>query len=405
MYSGAIVLTNGGDSMVVPVSVAVAATVAQDEDGKITGALSFGGDEVAAAQDDLLYNNGTVFGANDWGWRAESGDWRFFFLDVPEEPADGSLFLAKTEWEGTAPYTDLDTLMMGRSANHFQVFPDSVFGAPYVIDTVGGSPNTNVGAGVWTFDTATGENADFVAAPAQEGLHALALHQVGWQGDAFHTPFAVTLGGASVAPSAVDIDTAANAGSFDVTFESGLDLDGLQAEAFGLSQPSVTTETAQQDDPNDPSSASVKKSITLSHASRLTVTTALDSDDLDLFVVRDQNGDGTFANSEIVASSATGTSNESVELVGPADGNYQVWVQGWAVSGTPSFELTIDAIQGNDLTVSGVPAGPVAAGTPVTLTVSFSKAMNAGQDYFGELRLGPPSAPTALTVPIKITRT
>ena len=80
-------------------------------------------------------------------------------------------------------------------------------------------------------------------------------------------------------------------------------------------------------------------------------------------------------------------------------------MQGWAVAGTPSFELTIDPIQGNDLTVTGLPPGPVPAGTPVTLTVSFSKTMTAGQDYFGELKLGPPSAPTALTVPIKITRT
>jgi hypothetical protein len=31
--------------------------------------------------------------------------------------------------------------------------------------------------------------------------------------------------------------------------------------------------------------------------------------------------------------------------------------------------------------------------------------MTAGQDYFGELMIGPPTAPTALSVPIKISRT
>jgi len=31
--------------------------------------------------------------------------------------------------------------------------------------------------------------------------------------------------------------------------------------------------------------------------------------------------------------------------------------------------------------------------------------MTAGQDYFGELQLGPTSAPAALTVPIKVSRT
>ena len=66
-----------------------------------------------------------------------------------------------------------------------------------------------------------------------------------------------------MAPSSVDIDSATNTGSFDVTFKSSVNLDGLAAEGFGLSQPSVTTETAHQDDPNDPSTASVKKSLTL----------------------------------------------------------------------------------------------------------------------------------------------
>ncbi|HEV8249267.1 MAG TPA: S8 family serine peptidase [Gaiellaceae bacterium] len=404
MYSGAIVLKNGGDSMVVPVSVAVAATAAQDASGKLTGALEFGGADVADAQSDLLYDNGSVFGANDWGWRAESGDWRFFYFDVPNEPAEGSLFLARTEWEDDAPFTDLDTLIMGRSENHFQVLADAVFGGPYIIDTAGGSPNANTGGGVWKFDTATGGAADFVTAPAQEGLQAIALHQVGWNGDKFHTPFKVTLGSATVAPSSVHVNTAANTGSFDVTFQSTLDLDGLAADAFGLSQPVKSAETGRQDDPNDPSSASIKKNVTLDHASRLSVTTALDTNDFDLFVVRDANGDGQFTNDEIVASSTSPTANEHVDLISPEDGNYQVWVQGWSVSGTPTLDLTIDAVQGHDLTLTGLPSGPVPAGTPVTLHVAFSKAMTAGQDYFGELLLGPSAAPAAVTVPVKISR-
>ena len=106
--------TNGDDSMVVPVSVTVAATAQQDADGRSPGTIPFGGAAVAAAQANLLYNNGSVFGANDWTWRAESGDWRFFFLDVPGTRPGGTLFLADTTWDDAAPYTDLDTLIMGR---------------------------------------------------------------------------------------------------------------------------------------------------------------------------------------------------------------------------------------------------------------------------------------------------
>jgi hypothetical protein len=280
---------------------------------------------------------------------------------------------------------------------------DGAFGAPYILDTVGGSPNTNLGGGVWAFDTASGGAQDIVTGPAQEGLHAIALHQVGWNGSAFSVPFETTVGSATVDPAAVDLTTATDSGSFDVTFEAGIDLDGLTADAFGLSQPVTTTETAHQDDPADPSSASVKKPFTLAHAARATITTAL-TDDLDLFIVYDANNDGTFELSEIVASSAGADGNESVTMIAPPDGNYQAWVQGFAVAGTPTFPLTIDAVQGTDLTVSGLPAGALPAGTPVTITVNFSKSMTAGQDYFGELQLGPPTAPNALSVPITIHR-
>jgi hypothetical protein len=405
MYDGAVVLSRKSESMVVPVSVAVAAQAAQDADGNLTGALQFGGPAVQAAQANLPYNNGSVFGATDWSWRPESGDWRFFYYDVGKAPPDGTLFLADTTWDDKAPFTDLDTLIFGRSANSYALVGGSdPFGAPYILDTVGKSENTNVGAGVWTFDTATGGPREVVTAPAQEGLQALVQHQVGWDGDKFDAGFSTKLGAARVSPSKVALSTAADTGSFDVTFNSSVDLDGLEAEGFGLSQPQTTNETVKQDDQNDPSTASVKKNLTLNHASRLHVETSLDQD-VDLYVLYDANHDGQFTAGELVASSATGSGDEAVDLIRPADGDYQIWVHGFAITGTPSMPLTVNAIQGNDLTVTGTPSGPVPAGTPVTLHVAFNKAMTAGQSYLGELLLGPPAAPTAMTVPVQITRT
>jgi Subtilase family len=412
MYDGALRLTQGSDEIIVPVSLAVGGEVQQDAAGKVVGSLTFGGESVANAQADLLYNNGSVFGGQDWSWRAESGDWRFYFYDVPNTPPDGTLFLAQSTWNDDAPFTDLDTLIFGRSENHFahsgvQVTPDGVFGGPYIIDLVGGSPNTNVGAGVWLFDTTSGANSDLVAAPAQEGLHALVHHQVDFQGGKFHVPFETKLGGASVSPNKVEITTSANSGNFEITFESGIDLPGLVAEGFGLSQPAVTSETASQDNPNDPSTASVKKNVTIDHASRARFAVDLlgGADDIDLYVVYDQNGDGLFTNDEIVGSSTgPGGANEFIELVRPADGAYQVWAQGWQVAGNPTFELTIDVIQGVDVTATA-PAGPVTAGTPVTVSGTFNKPSMTPGDWFGEVLMGPPSAPEVISVPVTIHRT
>jgi hypothetical protein len=407
MYEGAIVLTDADEDIVVPVVITVAPTLEADIDGNLPS-VSFGGSDVAADQADLLYNNGSVFGATDWTWRAESGDWRFFYFDVDAEVPDGTLFLANTEWDDDAPSTDIDTLIFGPSEDpEGQVLcGNCLFGAPYVLDTVGGSPNTNVGAGVWTFNTATGGAQDLVAAPAQAGLHAIALHQVLFDGGQFDTPFLTSVGTATLDPSSVVMDSPADAGTFDVTFKSTVDLDGLAADAFGLSQPEVFVEATQQDDPNDPSSASIKHDVAISHASTATFTVDVGPDDVDLFVVYDANSDGVFTNAEIVASSTGGAgSDEFIELVRPADGDYQVWAQGWQVAGTPDITLGIDVVQGNDMTISGLPAGAIPAGTEVTLTVNFSKTMVVGETYFGELLLGPTVAPSALRVPIEITRT
>ena len=146
-----------------------------------------------------------MFGANDWTWRAESGDWRFFYLDVPKDAAGRArMFLADTTWEDAAPYTDLDTLIFGRVGEHYQLSTARIpFGAPYILDTVGKSPNTNSGRGVWRSTRRPAGRRDVVTAPAQEGLHALVQHQVGWQGDKFHVPFKTQLGAASVTPSSV----------------------------------------------------------------------------------------------------------------------------------------------------------------------------------------------------------
>ncbi len=407
LYQGGLVVSRNGHDTFVPISVTVPGTVSQAADGSISGALTFGGAEVARKQASSTYDNGSIFGANDWTWRAESGDWRFFYFDVPKDTPAGTLFLTDTTWNDTAPFTDLDTLVFGPTQNTFQLCCDDgtvADGAPYVLGTVGASRNTNVGDGVWTFDTATGGAEEVVSAPASGGLHAVVQHVTGFSGDKFNVPFRSSVGTASVSPSSVSVTSAANTGSFDVTFKASVDLPGLAADAFGLSQPSVTTQTAHQDDPNDPTTASVKKNFSLSHAARVTVSTALSTSDLDLYVLFDANHDGTFDPSEIVGVSAGATGDESVTLVSPADGNYQVWVHGFSVSGAPTFPLTIAPVQGNDLHVTGIPSGPIAAGTPVTLHVTYSKTMVSGKDYFGELQLGPSTAPSALSVPIVIHR-
>ena len=99
---------------------------------------------------------------------------------------------------------------------------DPIF-APYVLGTVGGSPNTNIGAGVWAFDTATGGPEELVTAPVQEGLHAIVQHEVDWQTAASSNCRSrrnVGERAPSHPTSGRRQTTAADSGSFDVTFKA-----------------------------------------------------------------------------------------------------------------------------------------------------------------------------------------
>src|SRR6266545_3757446 len=68
-----------------------------------------------------------------------------------------------------------------------------------------------------------------------------------------------------------------------------------------------------------------------------------------------------------------------------------------------NFHFEIEFYSNTDWSWVSTPkqaSGPIAAGTAVTLHLAFSKPLTAGQDYKGELQLGPPVAPTLLSVPI-----
>ena len=414
MYEGAITATKGGRAINVPVSVTVAPTIAQNADGSIAQSLQFGGPSVASAQADSLYNNGSIFGANDWTWREESGDWRFFYFNVAKPVPDGTLFLSDTTWDDvTNPQvTDLDTLLFGPSDvpnNAPELFGGATFPS---LATVGGSANAYLGSGTWGFNTSTGKNEEVVAGPAAQGPNAVVQHGVRFDGDKFNVTFGTTLGALAVNPTSVEQSAAADGtGSFDVTVESSLALSGLSADAFGLSQPQSFTVHPSQDDQSesDPSSASSKVGpIAIgNHASRATFTLpdVHPGEDVDLFVVYDANNDGQFTNGEIVGSS-TGPAgdNEEVTLVDPAAGNYEIWVYGFQVSASDNATgnaVGVDVVQGNDIVITNPPSGPIAANTPLTLHLTYSGATGSG-DYEGELQLGPTVAPSAVTVPITI---
>ncbi|MDX1686747.1 MAG: S8 family serine peptidase [Candidatus Promineifilaceae bacterium] len=390
MYQGSIVVSDGQTEVVIPVTAAVAASGTS---------FDFGGAETLA---DALYDNSHVFGYTDYAWRAESGDWRFFWTDIAEGdlPASGSPFLVvDNAWSSSG--TDIDTIVLGPTPDGFA--PESYYG-PYTLAQVGRSANNYIGSGRWVFQTSSGGPREIISAPAQEGLHGLLFHQVRVDttvaDDPFvglDEPFGGSAGLVTLDPGAVTASGPAGMGTMEVSISSEIALNNFVGEGFGLGTPTTTTETVNQDDPNDPSTASFSTEVEINHAARLEVSTANSGggSDIDLYVY---DPDGNLA-----GASTTPDDTETVSILFPQDGTWRVDVHGWSVpAGTDTFELTINAIQGFDVPAAGLP-DEIPAGGTATFQVAWDASGFDPGTYFGLVLLGPADAPGLLAVPVEIT--
>ncbi|MGB9636692.1 MAG: S8 family serine peptidase, partial [Thermoplasmata archaeon] len=163
-YEGAIIIDDGTYTSVIPVSINVA--------GNFTGdTFTFGGNTPTTS----VYANSAVRGNYDWGWREETGDWRFFFVFVNQSLTDYSdhYMLLDLKWNNVP--TDIDAYIQGPRRDSFSVHYPTIYGN-YTLRTIGRSSNSYVSGGKYTFDSSTGEARDIISAPLKKGLHQIIIH-------------------------------------------------------------------------------------------------------------------------------------------------------------------------------------------------------------------------------------
>jgi C-terminal processing protease CtpA/Prc len=155
-----------------------------------------------------------------------------------------------------------------------------------------------------------------------------------------------------------------------------------------------------QDVPTDPTTASYKRDFVVAPGTRL-VDLRIDggpSDDLDLYVLYDANGDGRFDfPQELAAVSAGPTSHERVRLFGsPPPGRYQLWVHGYSVPGSQGgrFDLTTDVASGQ------LVPDVIAADRPLTGGTRAEIARNAAQ--LAAQGIPPVGGPVGRTIPAPV---
>jgi len=376
-YSAFITLTTGGSVTVVPVVINVA-----------------GSSESISLQEDVsnthYYDNGKIYGGQDWAWRAESGDWRFYYTDIPDATTitNGTKFIVHTMWQNYP--TDIDTLVLGPTSDPFSDALLSTYG-PYSLSTVGASPNMNVGAGYWLFNTATGGPEEWVSAPAANGLHEILLHNVLYAGGGPSETFNGTTGFVTVNPFPWTEQVSRNTGTKTFDFVSTMELaSGMAVTAYGVSKPVTYTSPITQGE-----LVSFWKNATNAGTMDVILTCGF-SVDLDLYVYYEDPVYGE----TLVGSSTTPTANERVKLTLPANGEYRFEIDGYSVPMPGvTFDLTVDIREGNNLTPMNVPVGPIMPGVHYAFDIDYTLP-DIEDDYYGVIFIGPASAPTAIEMPV-----
>lgn len=389
VYSGAIGVTTGTSSRQ---TIPVIANVTNPPAGEFPWSLMVWGSDLMNAP----YDNGLIRGAYDWGWRPESGDWRFYYYTPPQPVTARAVMLANANWQDYP--TDVDVLLYGPNrSDYFSQQLPAVFG-PYSMVLRGGSLPTNMGSPVWPFQTTTGGPSEWVSAPMTEpGNYLAMLHSVLSAGRSAGETLSVNAGPVVFDPAELAVPVGAITDSI-VRLTPYLYLwDGMEARAYGFSDPIVKPgESIRQDPMDSPDSASWHYDLTVAGAGLLEVRTASPAAiDIDLYVIRDSNGDGYFDwNTEMVGMSAGAGASEKVSIPLPADGAYRVAVHGYEVRPSPSaFSIRIGAVEGNQIAAQP-PAGRVLPGSTADLGVR-SQPTTAGE---GIVFIGPRGAPTAMQI-------
>ena len=306
-----------------------------------------------------LYEETWIQGAQRWGWRAESGDWKMFTIDWPAGYTENGTALIDVDWDDNI-YTDIDVHWMSETLHPYSLSNPQAYGSR-TMRMESSSANKHSGSGIYTFETNTGSSHEFLTADSTPGVKQVMLHS------AMHGV------GTNDNPVSIDVGVIAPLdGGFGCTVEdwifgdrnesvrlgSTMDIEIITAEAVGWSQPTLLSgQTVAQDNPDDHTSASYIHSFSVNDLSEMTIsTTSFDIPDLDLYIGRDINGNGVMDwGNEERGSSGQFNSDESVFIDNPQDGLWFVGVHGFNVgNGNGTFKLKIDTVASGTGSNSGL---------------------------------------------------
>ncbi|WP_457752776.1 S8 family serine peptidase [Thermococcus sp.] len=387
IYEGAIYLKYDGVETTIPISVVVASP---------TPEFQFGGNATATG----LYDNSNVYGYMDWSWRREQGDWRLYYFNV-SEVQEGTYILADVAWDGTI--TDINLHILGPAVDEWSMKYPEVMGS-YYLKEIGRSEDTwydpdGDGYGLYLYQTSSGVNEELIAAKAVNGLNALWLHNVLFDGNASYRTFYGKVGLARVYPEEWLEVLSSQTGekTFTVTLPEWAG--NIVVNAVGFSTPLIYSNViAPPTDESDFYTVNVTNSPVLD-VSLTSIWDDLARLDLDLYVYYNQSG--TLI---LVGASYTPTSDERVTIKFPIPGQYVIEVHSYdnPVPGEATYDLEITTIQGNELQLDSITEedGKYKINVKYNLTAEH---LNATEALRGIIFIGTDKNPMLFQIPVTLT--
>jgi len=387
--------------VVVPIVVNVAPTV------DWAAPLELGGEAAAAVDGDAPapYRQSALYGLSDYSG-AESGDWRFFFLDAVDTGPD-RWWLLRTDWGGEPGQSHVGTGLFGPTPDRFTDPTDPENTDENRVDTPWFGPYAlgELARTLGAFDIvapadAPAGNRQWLGARAEDGLHEVMVHSVFIDGFDVSLPFTTTVGSVRIDPPEILLR---GTECTTVTVESTLDVLALATVAGGLSKPEVLL--AQPiSTAND--TVNILRRFTQPVLEFAVDLVGEEGNDLDMSVFFDTNRNNRPEPSELIGASESPTAEEFVSLPGQgAPGTYIIQINAFALAtDATTFDLTIDAVSGDDITARDAP-GALIADAPSTLRVcpvaDLAADPDAGTGAEGLLTFGPEEAPGIVRVPVR----
>lgn len=221
---------------------------------------------------------------------------------------------------------------------------------------------------------------------------------------------------AAALPDAQDFESDANRGRGEIAIPEVIALDELVFRASALVRPEqrevLLSQDSSREDPFDGPSGVATEFVEVPPGALLlhAETFASPASDVDLYVGRDDNGDGQAQGAELVCSSTLPDDVEVCDIESPRPGSWWVLVQNWESSGFGGNDIPFEfAVLEDADDPSLVVVGPGAhGGGPLTVPVYWDQpAMEQGDRWFGAVALATEPAETADIgiVPVTVTRT